>query len=86
MGLWKDHDFGEYYYIEKLVVTANMHNILLGFNAKNLLCEKTNIEKLHYLLQNANQIYLNSDAHTLYHLSESRKFAIQFLQDNWYLD
>ncbi len=79
-------DFWKYYDIEKLVTYANKYKIPLEFNAKNLLCGKTNIEKLYYLLTNANSIYLNSDAHTFYHLFESRKFAIQFLKDNWYLD
>lgn len=78
-------DFGNYYDIEKLVEVANKYKIPLEFNAKNLLCGKTNIEKLHILLQKADVIYLNSDAHTLYHLYESRKYAIQFLKDNWYI-
>lgn len=79
-------DFGNYYDIEKLVTHANKYNIPLEFNAKNLLCGKTNIEKLHYLLQHADRIYLNSDAHTLYHLSESRTFALQFLRENGYIE
>jgi DNA polymerase (family X) len=78
-------DFWKYYDIKKLVECANKYNIPLEFNAKNLMCEKTNVEKLHYLLQHANQIYLNSDAHTFYQLQEARKFAIQFLKTNGYI-
>ena len=74
-------DYGEYYDIEKLVDQANKLQIPLEFNAKNLQLGKTNIPKLHYLLQYTDSIYLNSDAHTLYQLAESRKFAIQFLRD-----
>ncbi len=81
-----NNDFWKYYDIEKLVAVANEFNIPLEFNAKNLLWGKTNIDKLHILLKSANQIYLNSDAHTLYELQESRKFAISFLKENWYLD
>ena len=78
-------DFGEYYDIERLIEAANEYKIPLEFNAKNLLCGKTNVDKLHILLQKADTIYLNSDAHTLYHLYESRKYATQFLKENWYL-
>jgi hypothetical protein len=37
------------------------------------------------MLKNANEIYINSDAHTLYDLKESRKFAIKYLKENNYI-
>jgi DNA polymerase (family X) len=79
-------DFGKYYNIEKLVDAANGFGIALEFNAKNLLLGKSNLKLTHYVLQNANKIYLNSDAHTLAHLRDARPFAIQFLKDNGYID
>ena len=78
-------DFWKYYDIEKLVEVANKFNIPLEFNANNLVREKTNLKKLDYLLKNTNNIYLNSDAHTLWELKETRKIAIQFLKDNNYI-
>jgi len=80
-----NNDFWQYYDIEKLVEVANEYNIPLEFNAKNFVRWKTDLEKLDYLLKNTNQIYLNSDAHTLYELKTVRKKAIQFLYDEWYL-
>lgn len=79
-------DFGKYYDIVKLVDAANSYNIPIEFNAKNLLLQKSNLELTHYILQNANTLYLNSDAHSLYHLQEARPFAIQFLKDNGYIN
>ena len=78
-------DFWNEIDIKKLVDVANEYNIPLEFNAKNLVRWKTNIEKLHILLQNANKIYLNSDAHTLYELKTTRLKAIDFLKENWYI-
>jgi len=79
-------DFWEYYDIEKLVEVANKYNIPLEFNAKNFVKWKTNLLKLDYLLKNTNQIYINSDAHTLYDFKIVRKKAIEFLYEKWYLD
>jgi len=78
-------DFWEYYDIEKLVDTANEYNIPLECNAKNIVRWKTNLEKLDYLLRNANQIYLNSDAHTLHELKNARPFAIKYLKEKGYI-
>lgn len=78
-------DFGQHYDIEKLVEVANYYKVPLELNWKNLLAGKTNVDKLHLLLQKADQIYLNSDAHTLYQLRDSRKFAINWLRENGYL-
>lgn len=78
-------DFWHYYDIEKLVSVANEYSVPLEMNAKNLMKGKTNIDKLHILLQKADRIYLNSDAHNLYELKESRNFARKFLFDNGYI-
>jgi len=43
------------------------------------------MEKLDYLLKNTNQIYINSDAHSLYEFKTVRKKAIEFLYENNYL-
>ena len=79
-------DFWEYYDIEKLCEVANAYKIPLEFNAVNLLIGKMNIEKLYLMLEKADRLYLNSDAHTLYELKEARPFALKFLQENGYID
>jgi len=81
-----NNDFGKYYDIEKLVRVANKYKIPVEMNGKNLMWWKTNIEKLHFLLQSADQIIINSDAHTLYELKEGRNFAMNFLRENNYID
>ena len=78
-------DFWRYYNIKELVSVANEYSIPLEFNAKNLYRGKTNLEKLDYLLKNTDKIYLNSDAHTLLELRDVRKFAISWLEENWYI-
>lgn len=74
-------DFWEYYDIVRLVDVANEYGVPLEFNAKNLYKWNTNVIKLEYLLKNAKQIYLNSDAHNLWEMKELRKFAINYLED-----
>ncbi|MCT4617275.1 MAG: PHP domain-containing protein [Candidatus Gracilibacteria bacterium] len=77
--------FGTTSDIKQIVEVANKYNIPLEFNAKNIVKGDTNLEKLDYMLKNANEIYINSDAHTLYDLKESRKFAIKYLKENNYI-
>lgn len=45
---------------------------------------KTDLEKLKILLGEANEIYVNSDAHTLYELETARNTAFAYLKDNGY--
>ena len=61
---------------------ANEYNVPLEYNAKNIFRDRTNLEKLDYLLKNTNQIYLNSGAHTLHELKDARPFAIKYLKKN----
>lgn len=71
--------------IEKLVSVANEYKIPLEFNATYFVEWKTHMEKLDYLLKNANEVYVNSDWHTLYEIKENRKKAIEFLRENGYI-
>lgn len=79
-NFWNDVD------IELLVKLANDYWIALELNWKYLRKWETEINKLHFLLKNSNKIYINSDAHTLYDLKENRKFAINFLRENGYIN
>lgn len=78
-------DFGQWYDIKKLAQVANYYKIPLECNAKNLMKWKTNLDKLHLLLEKADRIYLNSDAHNAYELKESRIYAKNFLIEHWYI-
>lgn len=78
-------DFWEYYDIEKLCEVANKYSLPLEVNASNLILGRMNEEKLHIMLQNADKLYLNSDAHTLYELKEARNIMKEFLKNNGYI-
>jgi len=78
-------EYWEYVDIKKLVRVANEYNIPLEFNAQCLYQNRTNLEKLDYLLKNTNKIYINSDAHTLIQLRDFRKNAIKYLEDKKYI-
>jgi histidinol phosphatase-like PHP family hydrolase len=71
--------------IEKIVSIANEYNIPLEFNATYFSDWKTHMGKLDYLLKNANEVYVNSDWHTLHEIKENRKKAIEFLRENKYI-
>ncbi len=75
----------KYLDMQELVKTANDYNIALEFDATNFVRWKTDLEKLDYLLINANKIYINSDAHNLAELRDSRKEAIKYLKENKYI-
>lgn len=76
---WKEVD------IESLISLANKYKIPLEINWAYLSRWKTNIEKLHILIQKADKIYINSDSHTLFWLKEYRKNVIKFLEENGYI-
>jgi len=78
-------EYWEYVDIKELVKVANEYDIPLEFNAQCLYQNRTNLEKLDYLLKNANKIYLNSDAHSLIQLRDLRKNAIKYLEENKYI-
>lgn len=73
------------YDILEVVKTANHYNIPLEINAKNIQVWRTDFEKLDILIKNVNEVYVNSDAHTLYELKESRKVAFEWLKTNNYI-
>lgn len=77
--------FAKYLDMEKLIEVCNEYNIPMEFNACNLNKNITDMDKLHLMLQKANYVYVNSDAHSLYELKEVRKTAFQFLRDNNYM-
>jgi histidinol phosphatase-like PHP family hydrolase len=67
---------------KRVILEANKHKIPLEINARYFL---KNPEEWDVLIQNADQVYINSDAHTLWELAEQRKNAIALLRKNGHL-
>ncbi|RME55113.1 PHP domain-containing protein [Candidatus Woesearchaeota archaeon] len=63
----------------ELTRAANDLNIPLEVNGASLMNNRTNLAKLDTLLEHANRIIINSDAHTLYELKKVREFALDYL-------
>lgn len=78
-------DYSQYYDIVELVKVANEYDIPLEFNTKNFSKWCTDLDKLDYLLKNANQVYINSDAHSLAELRDNRKNWLDYLKDKYWL-
>lgn len=78
-------NFWEVVDIVELINLANSYWIPLEINGKYLRNWTDKLDKLHILLKNADKMYINSDAHTLYDLKENRKYAINFLKENNYI-
>ncbi|PIN76549.1 hypothetical protein COV17_02060 [Candidatus Woesearchaeota archaeon CG10_big_fil_rev_8_21_14_0_10_36_11] len=65
--------------IDTVVEVANRYEIPLEINAANILNGKTDFDSLRKLVQEANQLYFNSDAHTLHELKSAKLSAITIL-------
>ena len=73
--------FEDYIDIMELIETCNKYEIPMEFNCANFVNGRTNIDNLKTMLKNANQIYVNSDAHTLYELKITRALGFQYLKE-----
>lgn len=71
--------------IEAVTDLANQNGVALELNCANLVNGKTDFEKVCKMLARADQVYVNSDAHTLYELKIARAVGFQFLRDNRFL-
>ena len=74
----------EYLDMGVLTEAANKHGIPLEFNCRYLV-NGGDAENLKIMLEKANRIYVNSDAHTLQELGSLRKVGFDFLRDNRYM-
>lgn len=72
--------FAQYLDVEKLAKHANDADIGLELSCANLHKGRTDIKKLREMLNFANSIYVNSDAHTLNELRDLRKKGYEFLK------
>lgn len=75
----------EYLDIEAVTRMANQYGVPLEFNCANLINGKTNLQQLKLMLDSAEQIYVNSDAHTLHELKTGRALGFDYLRKNGYL-
>jgi len=73
--------------ITKVVACANKYKIPLEFNCRYLTSGKhmADSEAMKLMLYKADQIYVNSDAHTLWEFRELRKQGFKFLKENGFL-
>ncbi len=81
--------------IAKIVELANKYKIPLELNCKYLLIgdnpakyadnSAKHLEAIKLMLSKADQVYVNSDAHTLWELKELRKLGFKFLKDNGFI-
>ncbi len=71
----------EFIDMEKIIKVANKFKIPLEFNCANHVNGKTNKKHQKILLEKADQIIVNSDAHTLNELRDVRKIGYEFLQN-----
>jgi len=78
-------DFQRHLDIEAVTKAANQYQVPLEFNCANLVNGKTNMENLRIMLQLAERIYVNSDAHTMKELRDNRKIGYRFLRENHFI-
>ena len=87
--IWHLHllyNFWEYIDVKKIVVTANKYNIPIELNASTFSSDENAQENMNLILENANEIYINSDSHNLADLRDLKKPLMKFLKENWYLE
>jgi DNA polymerase (family 10) len=72
--------FSAFLDMEELVKVANHYGIPLELNGSCLSRGFSDLAKLETMLERADRIYVNSDAHTLNQLRDARKFAFDYLR------
>lgn len=73
--------------IEKIVALANKYKIPFELNGRYITTGKqyTDMDVLKFVLSNANQIYVTSDAHVLAEFEVDRKAGFDFLKEEGYI-
>ncbi|MBT4935736.1 PHP domain-containing protein [Candidatus Woesearchaeota archaeon] len=66
--------------MDTIIEVANRYEIPLEINAGQMLNKKTDFDNLRILVREAEKVYINSDAHTLYELQEAREISKPFLR------
>lgn len=78
--------FEKYINILELTEVCNKYEIPMEFNCANFANNRTNLNNLKIMLDNCNQIYVNSDAHTLNEIKDLRDIGFLFLSENGYIN
>lgn len=78
--------FEEYIDIRAIIELCNKYDLPMEFNCANLVNKRTSLDNLKMMLYNANQIYVNSDAHTLNELRMLRNEGFKYLLENGYIN
>ncbi|MFA7228875.1 MAG: hypothetical protein WC061_07565, partial [Melioribacteraceae bacterium] len=77
--------FEDYIDIDAIIDLCNSHKVPMEFNCANYVNKRTNLNNLYKMLKRCEQIYVNSDAHTLAEIQGLRKAGMLFLAENNYL-
>jgi len=68
--------------INPIIELCNKYEIPMELNCANLANKRTNISNLKSMLKQCDQIYINSDGHTLYEIKHLRKMGYKFIEEN----
>lgn len=71
--------------MDEIIKAANDYGVPMEFNCANFNSGMAHPENLQKMLEKANQIYVNSDAHTLWELQEGRKLGLKYLREQGFL-
>lgn len=74
----------EFVDVEAVTKVANQYKIPMEINAKNFVQGNTDKTKLLQMLKLADQVYVNSDMHTLSDF-DTRQIAHDFLREQWFV-
>lgn len=77
------NELWEYIEIEPVVELANKYGIPMEFNYWTFRKNRAIKEKLDYMLKNAKNIYVNSDAHSLSSIMPKRQGCYDYLKNLW---
>lgn len=75
----------EYLEMEEFMKLLNHYQVPVELNWWSILNNKIDHEKTIKMLEMANEIYVNSDAHNLYEMTAARKSAFDYLNINWFI-
>lgn len=78
--------FEEFIDISAITELCNHHNIPMELNCANLVNKRTNMKNLQRMLEKCNQIFINSDAHTLYEIKTLRAIGFKYLIENGFIN
>ena len=77
------NELGEHIEIEPVVELANKYGIAMEFNYWTFRKNRAVKEKLDYMLKNAKDVYVNSDAHSLSSIRHKRQECYDYLKEMW---